>query len=142
MADIDDLLGSEPGEAEQPAAKPRAKTKAAPAATKPAEPEIEGDTAREAHLRRQANWEEDAKEIFRGPSEDERRKAKILADLAEIDAKNKAEQRKLDEEKRRREEKETAAEKAAGLRERAAALKDEIKTIEAEATRLEKLAKE
>lgn len=135
MADIEDLLGEEPVKTAAPKARPK------PAA-KPAEPAIGGDTALEAHIRRQADWETDAKDIFRGPSEDEKRKARLLADMAEIDARNKAEQRKADEEKRKREEKESAAETAAALRERAGELKAEIKHIEAEATRLEKLAKE
>lgn len=57
------------------------------------------DPVLDAHLRRQENWEKDAKEIFRGPTEDEQRRANLLNDLSAHDAEW-AKERKLDAESR------------------------------------------
>lgn len=113
-------------------------------APRPLEPKREDDDGGvfEAHQRRQAMWEQDAKELFRGPSEDERRREKLLEDIARIDAEKRAELEASEKIKREAAERATAAEKAAELRAKAKALRAEAKDADTEAARLEKIVKE
>jgi len=129
---IDDLL-----DVEKPAAPEEPNEDAAPVAL----PET-GDSVLDAHLRRQANWAKDAEEIFRGPTEDEQRRMKLLDDLAAIDAENAAKAKAEAEAKAIADEKAAAKENAAAKRAEAASLKAQIKALETEASRLEKLAKD
>jgi hypothetical protein len=62
---------------------------------------IEDDSVLDAHARRQAAWEEDAKVMFRGPDELERRRTKILEELGRIEADR---NRRLAEEAKAKEE--------------------------------------
>ena len=91
----------------------------------------------DAHERRQANWEEDAKQIFFGKTEEEKRRDQLLEDLSAMDARNNAERMEL----ARQAEKARAGEQAAAIRQRVTGMKAEIKDLETEAKRLETLAK-
>lgn len=113
------------------------------------EPKVEGpvkvsdetDSVLAAHIRRQANWEEDAKQIFFGPTEEEKRKQKILDDMSAMDAQR---QRELAEDQRLKAEeaeRETAVETAAANRAKAKELRAQASALEAEAKRLDRLVK-
>lgn len=79
-----------------------------------------------AHLRRQADWEEDAAKIFRGPSQEEIERRQLIDELSKKDAERAKEMRKADEEKAAAE---AEADKAARLK-RAAELRAEADILE------------
>lgn len=155
--DFADLVGAGAGadpapaadtKAEAAAAEPAALSDATPAEPKaapPADPIPSIQPALDpadasvlaAHEARQQNWENEAKQIFFGPTEEEKRKQAILDELTQIDARNAEERNRLAREAEKRE----AGEKAAALREENVALKQKIKDNEAEAKRLDALAK-
>ena len=113
-------------------------------APRPMEPKAEETDGGvfEAHKRRQASWADDAKELFRGPSEDEKRREQLLNDLAEMETKRRLEIEAADKMRREAEEKATAKDRAAEMRDKAKALRAEAKDADTEAARLEKLVKE
>lgn len=97
------------------AAAPAAEENPAPPVEEPAAPVTESDGVLDAHLRRQADWDKDAKEIFRGPTEDEQRRAKLLTDLSKHDT-------EWAKERKKEAEKQAEADKAARVAELDAAI--------------------
>ena len=145
--DFADLVGAGAGADPAPAAEPAEPAPAAPVepeAAPPPEPPADlsaldpaDATVLEAHLVRQQNWDNDAKQIFFGPTEEEKRRQAILDELTQIDARNAEERNRLGLEAQKRE----AGEKAAALRAEIVELKQKIKDNEAEAKRLDAVAR-
>lgn len=101
------------------------------------------DTVLEAHLRREANWEKDAKDnpAFAGPDAAQRRREKIVEEVDALTLKAKREQADADAKKNAVQAKADAAARAAELRAEADALSDKVNDLMAEAERLDKVAK-
>jgi hypothetical protein len=94
------------------------------------------DPVLQAHLTRQANWEKDAEEIFRGPNEEQKRKTAHLDAMEQMNAAN-AEFRNAAEAETRKREKKARAE---ALIAEAKAARDKAKELDAEARSLLKAA--
>lgn len=129
------LLGDET--ATPPVVQPTEPTEpdpAEPAVTEPtadepapiAEPAtVEVDTVLDAHLRRQETWEEDAKKLFRGPTEQEKEREELLNELSKFDLQRDTELRKAAAEKEAAEQ----AEQEAARKKRIAELEAELKSL-------------
>ncbi len=100
------------------------------------------DFVLQAHQIRQASWEIDAKKIFKGKTEAELEREAMLTEMGVREAERQAEIAKQNAARERERRKSTAAAEAASIREHVAAMKADIKTLEAQARDLEKLAKE
>ncbi len=104
---------------------------------------IEDDsTVLMAHQIRQASWPVDALKIFKGKTEAELEREAMLTEMGVREAERQAEIAKQNAARERERRKSTAAAEAASIREHVAAMKADIKTLEAQARDLEKLAKE
>lgn len=97
----------------------------------------ETDPTRAAAIRSQRNWENDAKSIFKGPNEEEVRRAKHIADMDALDAIERKRVRDENEERARIAELEGAAKGIADLDAEYEELKAKAKANRAERERLD-----
>lgn len=131
--DIADLIGKAPEtppvvqpDVTEPAAAEASTDDPVAEAAPIAQPEPElNDGVLDAHLRRQETWEEDAKKLFRGPSEEEKEREALLNTLSAIDAERNLELRRAEEERAAADK----AEQEAARKKRIAELENELKTL-------------